>query len=539
MSFVITPYVLVCLATTIITLVVGLVSLGHKGVPGAAALGLLMLNVAEWSLGAALELSSVGIPAKIFWSKVEYLGTLSAPVFYLILALEYNRMEHWLTRRRIAMLFVIPVIAFLLAVTNEWHSLIWNSFTPSPAGGNLLVYGHGAAFWALVVGYSYLMVLSGSILFIWAVLRFPSGFDRQSLTILVGVAVPLAGSVIYISGRSPAPGLDITPISFAVCGIFLLWGMLSFQLFDLVPVARDLLIERMSDGVLLLDSRGRIVDTNPAFQRMFTTIRIGDQGSDVFAPWPALLEGSWESTESRSEVITSAGSLELSISPLFDRRGRFIGRLIMVRDISERRNSEQALQEANQSLRSQLAEIEALQASLREQALRDPLTGLYNRRFLTEKMEQELARASRSAAPLSLVIIDIDYFKDFNDLYGHDMGDQVLRQLGKFFLKSVRISDTVCRFGGDEFIILLPGAASAAALKRAEAWRKAAAQVRIEHAGQTLGVSFSAGVACYPEHGRSVDELLHRADQVLYSAKAGGRSRASLEQTAPDEPQEP
>ncbi|MGA8273124.1 MAG: diguanylate cyclase [Candidatus Sulfotelmatobacter sp.] len=170
-----------------------------------------------------------------------------------------------------------------------------------------------------------------------------------------------------------------------------------------------------------------------------------------------------------------------------------------------------------------------LREALRTQSVRDALTGLYNRRYLEEALEREVRRAGRAAQHLGLLMIDLDHFKRFNDTYGHDAGDVVLREAASFLLKNVRAEDFVCRYGGEEFVVILPTADLEGAHARGERLRSKMRELAIMHQGKSLGmVTFSVGVAVFPEHGASSKELMAAADAALYEAKRGGRDRVVL-----------
>jgi diguanylate cyclase (GGDEF)-like protein len=170
-----------------------------------------------------------------------------------------------------------------------------------------------------------------------------------------------------------------------------------------------------------------------------------------------------------------------------------------------------------------------LREALRNQSIRDPLTGLFNRRYLEEMMERETRRAVRASTGLGVLMIDLDHFKKFNDTYGHDAGDAVLRETALFLAKSVRAEDIVCRFGGEEFVILLPMADLKATHARAERIRSKIRELNVVHQGQSLGaVTLSVGVAALPEHGTAYQMLLQSADAALYRAKHEGRDRVAV-----------
>jgi diguanylate cyclase (GGDEF)-like protein len=180
-------------------------------------------------------------------------------------------------------------------------------------------------------------------------------------------------------------------------------------------------------------------------------------------------------------------------------------------DITERKRAEE--------------ELRALHTRLREEAIRDPLTGLYNRRYLDETLQRELTRARRDGHPLSILMGDIDHFKSLNDNYGHQAGDKVLQALGDLLRHHARSSDIPCRYGGEEFVVVLPDMPLEAARQRAELVRRDFADLRITFGGAQLAATLSIGVSVYPGHGKTADELIGVADQFLYEAKQSGRNR--------------
>jgi diguanylate cyclase (GGDEF)-like protein/PAS domain S-box-containing protein len=170
-----------------------------------------------------------------------------------------------------------------------------------------------------------------------------------------------------------------------------------------------------------------------------------------------------------------------------------------------------------------------LREALRTQSVRDALTGLYNRRYLEEVLEREVRRAARSAQSLGILMIDLDHFKNFNDTYGHDAGDAVLRETGQFLARGVRAEDFVCRFGGEEFVVILPTADMNSSQARGERLRSKMRELTVMHQGRSLGmITISIGVASFPQHGTSPKELMAAADAALYEAKRGGRDRVAV-----------
>ncbi|MBY0420222.1 MAG: GGDEF domain-containing protein, partial [Pararheinheimera sp.] len=175
--------------------------------------------------------------------------------------------------------------------------------------------------------------------------------------------------------------------------------------------------------------------------------------------------------------------------------------LLLMHDISEQENALTLLKKQNEELQQRLADIEQLKNRIREQSIRDPLTNLYNRRFLNEFMERELALARRNQKPLAVVMLDLDHFKQLNDQFGHQTGDKVIEMVAKHLLRQSRRTDILFRYGGEEFLVMLPNTSATQAKHLAENWRVHVEQAQVFAKHQAVNITLSAGVAVYPEHG--------------------------------------
>lgn len=194
-------------------------------------------------------------------------------------------------------------------------------------------------------------------------------------------------------------------------------------------------------------------------------------------------------------------------------------------DITERKRNEKLLEEANDLLRVHLLEIEQLHEELREQAIRDPLTGLYNRRYMHDVFRQEFSRARRENYPVSVIMMDMDELKILNDTCGHHVGDQALQTFALHLQTMTRKEDIICRYGGDEFTVILSKAFPKDAVKRVEEWRKVMDNHPLEIESKNgVTIKFTAGIASFPAHGTTLEEIVNYADVALYRAKARGRN---------------
>jgi diguanylate cyclase (GGDEF)-like protein len=221
------------------------------------------------------------------------------------------------------------------------------------------------------------------------------------------------------------------------------------------------------------------------------------------------------------------------VVPLQDKNGTIPRILAVVENITERKRSEEELRDANQRLQMQLVEIKKLQTELEEQAIRDPLTGLHNRRYLQETLQRELDRAFREAYPVCLVMADIDHFKRVNDTFGHAAGDRILKTMADLLRTQTRAGDIVCRYGGEEFLLVLLNLSAGVAKKRAEQWRLSLEASRVLFEGMEIRTTLSLGIAEFPVHGRTSSEVLAAADSALYRAKAEGRNRVMIHEVNP------
>jgi diguanylate cyclase (GGDEF)-like protein/PAS domain S-box-containing protein len=298
-------------------------------------------------------------------------------------------------------------------------------------------------------------------------------------------------------------------------------------------------VEQSPTSIVITDTTGSIEYVNPKFTEM-----TGYTLEEAIGKNPRILKTDqtpkethrqlWErltsGVEWRGEFVNRKKNGELfheaaSISPITDDSGITTHYVAVKEDITATKLNEQKLQVANQQLHLQLGQIQSLQTELREQAIRDPLTGLYNRRYLNETLARELARAVRENHPISFVMIDIDHFKKINDAFGHDAGDVVLRKLAAQLLSQTRVVDIACRYGGEEFLIILPNVTVAKALEIAERWRKSFMGFTMPLGHSSIQTTISCGVSVFPLNGNTVEELISNADKAMYQAKATGRNR--------------
>ncbi|EJO92176.1 PAS/PAC sensor-containing diguanylate cyclase [Ectopseudomonas mendocina DLHK] len=522
----------------------GVVLLAHwvtrqRDFPGRDSFILLHLASLWWMGAAALEMSFFAAECKMFWASMAWPGIVSTPTFWAVFLWQYvNSMRTPLPRSSILGLSLVPLLVWALALSNPWHGLFYGAGS-APVDDSLgapVRYQHGPLFYATAV-YVYLFMAFCMGVVSRAAALSQGLHRRHYLAFVLVTAVPWVANVGYVVFGWTLFGFDPTPFSFAFTLVAFSWLIVGVRLFDLLPVARHLLLEALLDPVLVIDPRGRVIEANPAALKL-AGLQQGWQGTEL-GQWPVfgadlqrLLNEAGESDQERPLTLTSAARYYEVRVRAIERATRhgptLLGHMLYVRDVTQRHLSELKLAEALALSEERLRTISNLHEQLREQALCDPLTGLYNRRYLDEFFSRELARAQRENLPLALALIDLDHFKRLNDECGHLVGDDVLKAVAKHLLDNLRSTDAVFRIGGEEFLLILPGLDAQAATARLEALRTQLSLVGQPTRIGTLPVTLSAGIAIWPAHGQGLDSLLQAADVALYRAKRDGRNRVEL-----------
>ncbi len=532
-------YTVLYLVAALASAVAGSFAWKRRQAPGASWLCITSVSATVWALAGALDYSSLTLSAHVFWGKVSYLGSTTAPVFLLMFVLEYSGRSRWTRPVVVVALLVVPVLGIAAAFTNELHQLVWPGFALLAERPTLIVYYHGPAYWVLT-SYGLTLGLLASVQLLVIAVRARTLYRAQSVAVMIAVLIPWCAELAKSLAPGAWPGIDsavVLPFTSAI----LAFAMLRFRLLDVVPVPREVLVEEMTDGLLVLDHESRVLEINPAAIRLLGVdrpVRMGEPIAEVLGHWPeaaeAVLGGDCCET---CDTRLSRNGIDLSVHRLrlrHDGQGRERD-MYMLRNVTAQVRAEEALQQAVGDLQARVFEIEALQAELRDQAIRDPLTNLSNRRYFTESLEHELGRASRAGDPVSLVMFDVDHFKEINDALGHAAGDAVLLALGAELQTHTRVGDVACRYGGDEFLVALPNTPLEVAVQFAERWRTHWRDGKRHFGTCNAHGSLSLGVAAFPEHGTTPDELIHSADTAVYAAKAAGRDCVRVAETRLDE----
>jgi urea transport system substrate-binding protein len=300
-------------------------------------------------------------------------------------------------------------------------------------------------------------------------------------------------------------------------------------------------IDQSPVSVIITDLKGNVVYVNPYFHELtgYTCEEIIGKNPRILRSGktpPERYEKMWDTIRAgktwRGEFLNKKKNGELYwelaiISSVRDEEGKILNYIGVKNDITKRKQAEFDLKKANKLLKDRLETIMDLQKQLKEQAIRDPLSNLYNRRFLLERIDNDFEMARRNKQPLSIAMLDIDLFKSINDAYGHFAGDAAIQALAKLLQKELRKTDLICRYGGDEFMVVLFDCDPAKAMSVIENIRRIFNSDSINSENTRINLSLSAGISTFPADGDNFENVLARADAALYFSKNNGRNMAT------------
>jgi PAS domain S-box-containing protein len=324
----------------------------------------MMALASFWSLVLSFESAAPTIADKVMFSRFEYFANMLIPVFFFQFIVSYDLEKPKWFRRYFWLIWIVPLLTIILVFTSNYNTLIWSSFTWSPGGKNILIYHHGPLFYA-AMAYSFLLIFLGFALMVSFIRRRPRYYKSKALYLVAASFFPLLTGIIYTVGLSPIEGLDISPMGILISGLIFFWGIARKQLFDLVPAGHQLMIEKMDDGVIVLDRDNFIMDLNPAAIASLD-VHESVKGRKLDLVIPALSGLSGEEApgkELRREIFLPhpvSRWFEVMQNPLKDAREKQLGTLMILHDVTHRRRAEEQLKK----LADDLTEMNAMKDRL-------------------------------------------------------------------------------------------------------------------------------------------------------------------------------
>lgn len=503
------PYALLLYFAGIVLLILAYKAWWFRYAPGAKGFIFLAFCCSIYTFFYALEISSSSLDKMLLWIKFEYIGIALIPAAYLLFALGYTGKIRLLPSPLKTAIFIIPMVTILLIWTNDIHQLIYRTVTLDTEGPfPVISFEPGTWYW-IHNGYTILTILYCTILFAMMWAQSASVYRKQLATMLTGSLLPFAALLFYLT-RPISWSIDFNPFIFLFSGLFFFWGLVRLRLFDLIPIARAKLFEKLPDGIIFLDARQRIIDLNKTSKTYLSLSKgsIGKPVAEELDYWPelaaALLKYAGKNRLELPRVISGKKHwFRIDVLTMQEREVHY-GQMILVHDITDRKKAEEKLQLL---------------------ATTDELTGLWNRRHFTQSAELEVKRAQRYKHSFSLLMIDIDHFKRINDTAGHSAGDRTLQHLASLLKGRLRKNDMAGRIGGDEFCILLPNTDLESAYQLAEVLGQKIMTSPLKYDGFSIEFTVSIGVAAYQPGINCIDDMLKKADAAMYRAKTKGRNR--------------
>jgi len=469
-----------------------------------------------YCFGYAFSLTSSTLSELRFWSAVQYMGMPFAPPLGLMFVLTY--LGYKLTKGQIAALLIIPVVSLLSNITNDFHHLHYKKYAVHET--------LGAPYYSIEIGvtyiimstFLYLCLLSSMILLISRWKDTNGAYRSQLLALIAAHLIPMVTSILYLTGLAPA-GIDPVPMVVGLSSLFLWWAIESSHFLAIMPIAKDVIFQSISDGVLVLDQSGRLVEFNGSCQRMFPKLDKSMFGWPLERIWTGMFGASsrcpgFGAAPQELEVIAhepEERTYQLRYSPIAQNKNAGPkGAVLIITDITE---------------------FTRLKRKLEKHAYYDDLTQILNRRAFFEQCEARYDRIKEQQLPFTVILFDIDHFKRINDSFGHRAGDQALVSVVRICETCLTENMIFARYGGEEFVLALFGHTVAEGQGLAELLRQKIAATPIAQGNTSISVTASFGIAG-TEDGAYVplETLLSHADEALYEAKRGGRNRVCVGQ---------
>lgn len=472
----------------------------------AKTFGWMCFALGFWGLCYTLSFMSDELPNKIFWTSVKYIGATIGPALWVVLALQLTRHSKILnTPIRIVMgSWVVAIL--LIVLTNSLHLEFWKSFSIAPGFIEAKTV-HGSLFKLYTYPLYVIMVVS-SVLYLDFYRRAPGHFHQRAVLFVLAALIPVAADLFQQAGMKILPLVDQVTLSLLVSSVLFGIAIFRYQALEILPIARDLVVQNIHAGIVVIDVNERVLEINP-FARELTNhpYPLNSLVGDVYPSLDGVnLE---DGSEQEIKIVTSEGERFFLLKVSAVKEEAIIGFVLVSLDVTDRKNA---------------------QLELERQAATDPLTGARNRRAFFDMADLERSRAKRQKEEVAILMIDIDFFKKINDSEGHYAGDLVLVELVARATQSLRDTDIFARYGGEEFICLLSGD-STGILQSAERLREEFDGRPIEIDEGEISITISIGVAFATNLDQPLLDVIALADAALYQAKEAGRNQVTLSNT--------
>ncbi|MCK9478413.1 MAG: diguanylate cyclase [Firmicutes bacterium] len=468
---------------------------------------LICFSLFAYNIGFALELLAKNVEQAKLFIAVEYLGISFLPALFVMLSYKLNYNKNILAGIAVLILF-IPLCTVFLNATNNYHGLYYSGMQlKSFLGYTTVEIARGPWYYVFYV-YAYLCLAVGTYFFYRCWENHGFSVKTQYFWLFLSPIPPLISGPLYFSNIIPYR-LDIIPFSFLFLMASFFIILFKYDFLEIKDYVSSYIFDQIKEGILIIDERNRIIGFNKSAGLTFDWITLANKDRSIleFEDGKRIVENQNDSFEISTNKNGENKVFEFRVSSLVE-KGKHAGKLFLFQDITEQNMA-----------------IERLNYM----ATYDMLCDIYNRNKLYEEIDYAMCNLRKVGGSLSLLMIDIDFFKQINDNYGHLSGDMVIRKVAQSLKKAIGESASVGRYGGEEFIVVLPEADAQEAFNFAERIRRHIEDIEFEVKKDLIRLTISIGIATiYNKGSTSLQSLIKRADKALYIAKNSGRNKSVL-----------
>lgn len=443
------------------------------------------------------------------WTAIQYVGMAFSTPLGLLFIMQY--LGFHMTRKKIMALLTIPFISLIMVATNDIHHFHYRVFEIDPILGAPYVHQE-IGIWYIIHGiftFGCMFVSFLLVLIHWK--ETTKSYRQQLIALMCGQLIPMITAFIYLLGLTPQ-GVDPVPMVLWASSFLYLWSINSSRLFRVLPVAKDAIFHSINDGVIVLDESARLIEFNQACSKVFPQLTRSMISRDIRKTW---LEVTGQPMPFTLEAVVNTQDIEMVLSD----------HTYQVR-VTE-------LQHVNHGkglllIFTDITELKELQRQLEQLAFYDELTQIYNRRAFFQQCNQAYSEARESSSAFTVILMDIDHFKNVNDTYGHAIGDQLLVHVVKVCQSVLKNGELFARYGGEEFVLALKDSTLLEGQALANLLCNSVESQPLMTAEGAIRATISCGVAEGTKGQETLYQLLNNADKALYAAKQAGRNRVHV-----------
>lgn len=494
-------------------------------IPGVKPFSVTLLLVSIWNIMYAANLLSYNLKVKvilfiIMMSFIEYI-----PSVWLMTTLELTARRRFMDIKNV-FIVIIPSITVILLIFSRYNNwFMYDFYLKSGAGFEMLKFHTGFWFW-IGGGYNYLINIINIGLLLKLVFSKQYAMKKQAITMIVGMLIPIFCDILFVVSSQANNYPDFTPVSFMLSLLITGYSILNYGFMDIIPIARECVFEDMDELMIIIDENKKIVDMNNKALKMFNTkisyivgmkldkVIKGISTYDFYKSQNSLLKISLKHEYFGNKVYYYG-----SVNAIKSKTNRVLGYLLLLQEVTELHKTQLALKQANEKLKM-------VNEELYKESIRDGLTGIFNKKNITMCLQREIETAANNGEILTIAIIDIDYFKKVNDKYGHLVGDNILQKIVELIKLELGDRGILGRFGGEEFLIIMPNTNLKAGCEICEAIRLKISEYSFEEVKENITISI--GVS-HMKSQENIKDLIKRADDKLYKAKLNGRNNIEFQ----------